>query len=208
MSVSVIDFMVEEPSMEAFLRAVLPGILGTTAFNIYPFQDKGQLLSRLPVRLRGYVHWIEPDRRIVVVVDRDDDDCISLKQSLEQMAEDAGLSTRSRPQQNGQFTVINRIAIEELEAWYFGDWEAVRSAYPKVPATIPKRAAYRNSDGIAGGTWEHFEQVMQRAGYFRGGLRKIEAAQAIGPHIDSERNRSHSFQVFRSALVEIIQSAE
>jgi hypothetical protein len=25
--------------------------------------------------------------------------------------------------------VVNRLAIEELEAWYFGDWEAVRAAY-------------------------------------------------------------------------------
>lgn len=35
--------------------------------------------------------------------------------------------------------LVNRIAIEELEAWYFGDWEAVRTAYPRIPSTIPNQ---------------------------------------------------------------------
>jgi Txe/YoeB family toxin of Txe-Axe toxin-antitoxin module len=204
-TVSIIDFLVEEPSTEAFLRLVLPGILGDTNFNVYPFQGKQQLLAQLPNRLRGYSRWISDTHRIVVVVDRDDDDCYHLKQQLEKMAENAGLFTRSRP--NGDhFTVINRITIEELEAWYFGDWEAVRSAYPKVPTTIPKQAPYRNVDAITGGTWERFEGILQRAGYFKSGLRKIEVAQTIAPYIVSQRNTSTSFQVFRNALLQLLQT--
>jgi hypothetical protein len=203
-SVSIIDFLVEEPSTEAFLRSVLPGILGNTSFNIYPSQGKDQLLAQLPKRLQGYSKWIQDDHRIVVLVDRDDDDCELLKQQLEQMAQRADLFTRSRS--NGDhFTVINRITIEELEAWYFGDWEAVRSAYPRVPVTIPQQAPYRNTDAITGGTWERFERVLQRAGYFKGGLRKIEVAQTIGPHIVPQRNTSYSFQVFRNALLQLLE---
>ena len=41
-----------------------------------------------------------------------------------------------------------------------------------------------------------------KAGYFSGGLRKIEAAEQIAPHMDPSRNTSHSFQVFRDALLE------
>lgn len=204
--VTTIDFIVEEPSMEAFLRAVLPKLLRNQHFNIYPFQDKGQLLARLPSRLQGYARWLPEDHRIVVLVDRDDDACDQLKIQLEQMAQEAGLFTRSR-RNNNQFTVVNRIAVEELEAWYFGDWEAVQAAYPRIPMTIPQQAAYRDPDAIRGGTWERFQQVMQRAGYFKSGLRKIEAAQSIGNFIDPNRNRSHSFQVLCDVLKEMADSA-
>jgi hypothetical protein len=112
-------------------------VLGELSFQIYPYQCKDDLLKRLPDRLRGYSNWLPDDYRIVVVVDRDDDDCHDLKQQLEQMASDAGLLSRShaggRP-----YKVVNRLAIEELEAWYFGDWDAVRAAYPKVSGTIAK----------------------------------------------------------------------
>ena len=58
MTAKTIDFMVEEPSMEAFLRVVLPRILGRTQFKIRPFQNKDQLLKHLPSRLQGYAQWI------------------------------------------------------------------------------------------------------------------------------------------------------
>jgi hypothetical protein len=90
-----------------------------------------------------------------------------------------------------------------LEAWYFGDWKAVRTAYPGVSSTVPKQARYRDSDAIRGGTWEAFERILQKAGYFQGGLRKIEAARTIAAHMEPSRNSSCSFQVLRSALMEI-----
>ena len=189
--------------MEAFLRVVLPRILGATQFEIRPFQNKDQLLKHLPSRLQGYAKWIPEDYRIVVLADRDSEDCEQLKAQLEQMALDAGLATRSQPA-GGQFTVINRIVIEELEAWYFGDWQAVQKAYPGVSQSIPVQPRYRDPDAIQGGTWEHFERILRRAGYYKNGLRKIEAAQTIGPLIDPENNRSHSFQCFRDALRELV----
>jgi len=201
MSVAHVEFLVEEPSMERFLRELLPRLLGAVHFEIRTFQCKSDLLKQLPHRLRGY-NWFTEGYRIVVVVDRDGDDCQRLKQELEGHAANVGLPTRTHPQQ-GHFTVVNRIAIEELEAWYFGDWEAVRSAYPRVSQTVPGRAGYRNPDAIAGGTWEAFERVLQQSGYFKGGLRKIEAAGNIAPHLDPVRNTSHSFQVFRAAVLEL-----
>ena len=185
--------------MEAFLRAVLPKLLGDTHFTIHAFRGKDQLLKRLPSRLNGYARWIPPDYRIVVLVDRDNEDCGKLKAQLEQMAFNAGLTTRSQPV-GGRFTVINRIVIEELEAWYFGDWQAVQRVYPRVSQYVPAKSRYRDPDAIQGGTWEHFARVLRRAGYYKNGLRKIEAAQTIGPLIDLENNRSHSFQCFRDAL--------
>jgi hypothetical protein len=199
MRVIHVEFLVEEPSMEALLRPLLPRLLGAVPFEIRTFQCKNDLLKRLPDRLRGYT-WFPEQYRIVVVVDRDNDDCRALKQDLERHAAQVGLPTRTHPQQ-GHFTVINRIAIEELEAWYFGDWKAVRAVYPRVSQTVPQRAAYRNPDAIAGGTWEAFERVLQQSGYFKGGLQKIKAARSIAPHLDPARNTSHSFQIFRDALL-------
>ncbi len=193
--------------METALRLLLPKMLANTSFEIYPYQCKDELLQRLPERLRGYARWLPRNWRIIVLVDRDNDDCHELKTSLEECSSRAGFVTKTRARIEGTpYIVINRIVIEELEAWYFGDWAAVQAAYPNVPAGIPGRTKYRNPDSIKGGTWEAFERILRRRGHFSGGLRKIEAARSIVPHMDPERNRSRSFQVFHEALREMISS--
>lgn len=202
MNVAHVEVLVEEPSMEAALRLLLPRILGTTTFDVYTHQCKDDLLARLPERLRGYARWLPQGWRIVVVVDRDDDDCAVLKEKLERMAIETGLATRAQTG-NRAYKIVNRLAIEELEAWYFGDWKAVKSAYPRVPVTIPRQSKYRDPDAIKGGTWEAFERILRKAGYFEGGLRKIEAAQAIAAHMDPIHNASKSFQVLHTALLEM-----
>ncbi len=194
--------------MEAALRLLLPKVLGDLSFEIYPHQCKDELLLRLPQRLNGYGRrrksdaWFRDNCRIVVVIDRDDDDCAKLKRRMEKIAKDAGLATRSSPK-DGAYVVVNRLAIEELEAWYFGDWMAVREAYPRVSATIPSQAKYRDPDKIAGGTWEAFERVLRKAGYYSGGLRKVEAARAVAAHMQPPRNASPSFCTFRDVLQEM-----
>lgn len=188
--------------MEAFLRALLPRLLphGRT-FEVHSFQGKSDLLGKLQARLRGYAKWLPDNWRIVVVVDRDDDDCEILKDRLEDMAASAGLLTRSRA--GGRpWQLVNRIAMEELEAWYFGDWTAVCSAYPRVSASIPSKTGFRDADAVRGGTWEAFERVLQRYGYFKTGLPKIEAARTIGGEIVPGRNHSRSFVAFRDAMLE------
>lgn len=202
MPVAHLEILVEEPSMEAFLRVLLPRLIpNDRTFEIYPFQGKTDLLGKLEARLRGYAKWLPEDWRIVVVTDRDRDDCLELKCRLETMAARAGLHSRSRAG-SVLWQLVNRIAIEELESWYFGDWEAVRIAYPRVSANVPKQQAFRDPDQIIGGTWEAFERVLQRHGYFKGGLAKIEAARAIGAHVRAERSGSRSFQVFVAAISE------
>ena len=196
-----LELLVEEPSMEAFLRALLPCVLpADRTFEVHAFQGKPDLLGKLQDRLRGYAQWLPDDWRLVVVVDRDDD-CLALKAQLEEAAAAAGLRTRTRAGRR-PWQLVNRVAIEELEAWYFGDWQAVFSAYPRVSPTVPNQAGYRDPDAIRGGTWEAFERILQRRGYFKTGLRKVEAARAVGVHVDPRRSRSHSFVKFREAIVE------
>lgn len=198
--------LVEEPSMEAFLQGLLPRLLPQgRSFELHAFQGKGDLLGKLEARLRGYAAWLPPEWRLVVVVDRDEDDCRQLKQRMEDLAARSGLQTRSRARQTvtpARWQLVNRIAIEELEAWYFGDWPAVHAAYPRVPRTLGMQSSYRQPDAIVGGTWEAFERVMQRHGYFKGRLAKIEAARTIAPHVDAARSTSASFRVFCAALQE------
>ena len=194
------ELLIEEPSMEAFLGQVLPRMLpeDSTA-AIRTFNGKPDLLRKISSRFRGYRRWLPENYRIVVLVDRDNDDCRALKCALERAADDAGLITRKKA--GGEaWQVANRIVIEELEAWYFGDWTAVRSAYPRVSDDTPRRANFRDPDAIVGGTAEAFERVLRRHGHYAAGLSKFDAAQRIGPHIDPMQNRSRSFASFRDVL--------
>jgi len=194
-----IEFLVEEPSMQAALENLLPRLLPPeTTYRILVFEGKPDLLKKLPDRLRGYAGWIPPDYRIVVLVDKDRQDCHELKRRPETAAREAGLSTKTGAG-GARFQVLNRIVVEELEAWFLGDIEALRQAYPRLPATLEQR--FRNPDAVKGGTSETLEKIMRRCGYFQSGYRKIEAARAISAHMNPARNRSQSFQVFRDGLL-------
>jgi hypothetical protein len=195
-----IEFFLEEPSVETFLNGVLQQILpASTTWKPIVFQGKPDLLANLERRLKGYKSWMPKDWKIVVLINEDRADCLALKKTMEAAAAQAGLITKSAAG-GGSFTVLNRIAVEELEAWYFGDIEALVTAYPRVPKNLGANAHYRNSDTIGGGTWEALERVLQRAGYFGGGLSKIELAREMARHMKAARNTSSSFKCFTEGL--------
>lgn len=201
MTVQHLEILVEERSMREFLEVLLPSLLpADRTYNIHPFEGKHDLLKKLLPRLRGYKRWLPSNWRLVVMVDQNGDDCKELKRKLDQTATESGLITRTQASER-PWQVVNRIVIEELETWYFGDWEAVRKAYPNVSDSVPKRARYRDPDGIKG-TWEALERILQYNGYFKTGLRKTEVARNVAAHFDPARNRSHSFKVFLDAISE------
>lgn len=193
MSLEKLIVIVEEPSAERALDILLPRLLGLVEHQLVTFRCKQELLRELPKRLRAYSRYLPDTWKIVVLLDRDRDDCIKLKADLDAIAVKAGLTTKSS---SATFQVINRIAIEELEAWYFGDWEAVRVAYPRVSEDWNKKSGFRNPDEIAGGTWERLERILKQYGYFQGGLRKVELAASVAAHMNPDRNSSPSFQAF------------
>ena len=91
-----IELLVEEPSAEAALKNLVPKLMGEDiSFNIHVFQGKQDLLKNLPKRLRGYRHWLPNDWYIVVLIDRDYEDCAELKKKLEKIANNEGFITRS-----------------------------------------------------------------------------------------------------------------
>lgn len=183
-----IEFLMEEPSMEAALMELIPKLRPDADFELHPFRGKDDLLAKLPGRLRGYVHWNTEDLRVVVVVDRDNEDCLDLKRKLVDMASEAGMPA------------LFRIAIEELEAWFFGDVPALCEAFPGIPESLGSRSAFRDPDGIQGGTWEALERVLQKAGYYASGLPKVEVATRVAEKMDPDNNRSVSFQAFRDGV--------
>ncbi|MCX7854672.1 MAG: DUF4276 family protein [Anaerolineae bacterium] len=196
------EFLLEEESMGAFLEGFLPRFFPATTYALHPLGGKKKMFQEAPRRLKGYASWLPENWCIVVLVDQNSQDCHDLKAQLEGFARTAGLFTLTNPQ-GKQAQVINRIVIHHLEAWYFGDWDAVCQAYPRAPRDIPRKARYRNPDAIPD-PYRSFEHVMQQAGYFKTGLRKIEAAREIGRYLEAERNTSHSFQVFYRTLKTIL----
>lgn len=196
-----VEILVEEQSMEEALKILLPRILSPEiTYRFLNFYGKQNLLRQLPMRLRGYTSWITDEYRIIVLLDEDRENCLELKTQLETAAQEAGLFTKTAAG-GGQFQVLNRIVVEELEAWFLGDMDALRMAYPRIPESLSNAAKFRNPDAIAGGTWETLEKTLQRYNYFKGGYPKVDAARAISIHMDVNRNRSRSFQVFRDGLL-------
>ena len=156
----------------------------------------------------GYEDW-----RVVVLVDRDADDCYELKARLEAEALAAGLRTltASRITPNAPpahpFFVVNRVVCEELEAWYFGDLAACQAAYPRLKRAHFSATHLHDPDSVKGGTWEAFGRTLNKAGYLPATPAnhrwKYEAAELIGPHLSVGplANQSLSFQSFITGIL-------
>ncbi|WP_171075817.1 DUF4276 family protein [Streptomyces sp. YIM 121038] len=202
-----LELLVEEESAAEALRPLLSKLLEGTKVRvgIRRFRGKPDLLKNLPDRLRGYAAARRrgADIRVVVLVDRDNDDCTALKKKLDDIAEKSGLTPHGRRGANHSFQVLNRIAVRELESWYFGDWEAVRAGFPKVPKQAPH--AYRsNPDAVAGKCSDTFEKVLHASGVKIAS--KPEWGRRVGPHLNLEKNRSPSFHAFVTGVRTIVSS--
>ena len=157
------------------------------------------MLEELPKHLKGH-QWIPDDWRIIVLIDEDRRNCHELKAYLEKVAHEAGFVTKSSAAQNEDFQVVNRLAIEELEAWFFGDVEALHAAYCRVSINLQYQARYRDPDAIRGGTYEALERLLVERNYYSDKLPKTEVARDIAPHMEPNRNKSKSFKVFLEGL--------
>ena len=191
-----LEILVEEPSMEAALREIMPRILQRRAhWKLINMGSKGKVLKALPARLRAYRKRIDngENLKIIVLIDQDKDNCEWLKHRLETIAREAGLITKAAVNGQGDFQVVTRIAIEELEAWFIGDIEALKATFTSLKS-VNFPANFRNPDN--GGTWERLHRFLRHHGIYRNRYPKIEAARKIAKHMEPQRNRSCSFQIF------------
>jgi hypothetical protein len=196
-----LEVLVEEPSAEEALRHLLPKLLkGRSRYKIINFGSKSKLLKLLGQRLAAYGDRINKGEnlKIIVLVDRDHDDCETLKNQLETTAQQKGLFTKSKPNPQGKFLVLNRIVIEELESWFIGDPEALRKAFSSLPTIPPKSGIFRSPDN--GGSWEALHRFLKKQGIYKNSYPKIEAARRIAPHMNPDQNSSPSFNSFKAGL--------
>ena len=208
-AVLALEVLVEEESASAALRPLLSKLVGgsNVRVGIRHFRGKPDLLKKLPERLRGYAaaRARGEDIRVVVLVDKDADDCVELKKRLDDCARQAGLVPRSDGC-GGAYQVLNRIAVRELEAWYFGDWEAVRAGFPKVGKRRVPSAYWGNPDIVTAKASEAFERMLRSCGARIGS--KPEWAKRVGRHLSADgSNRSPSFQAFVAGVREILANA-
>lgn len=201
----MLEVLVEEESATEALKPILRKITEgrRVRLGVRQFRGKPDLVKRLPERLRGYAQARRAghDVRVVVLLDRDNDDCSTLKKKLDSLACQAGLIPKSRSGSGTSFNVLTRIAVRELESWYFGDWKAVRSGFPKVTNDVPR--AYRgDTDAVPGKCSDAFEKALRANGVRLAS--KPEWARRIGPHLSLNANRSASFRKFVSGVREIL----
>lgn len=214
-----LEILVEDASGLTLLETLVPKILGEQGaphtWRLLSYKGVGNipkglkatgdpaariLLDRLPALLRGYAKTPGVDA-LVVVLDSDRRDCKDLLAELHALQADCA----------SQSTVLFRLAIEELEAWYFGDQQAILAAYPRAKQQIFRGYA---QDSICG-TWEFLAEALypggmkavRKSGWPLPGQLKHEWARAIGPHMDIERNQSPSFGKLRDGLRRLVQSA-
>jgi hypothetical protein len=211
-----IEVLVEDSSGKRLLDSLLPKLLGAQhnphTWRVIAYKGIGHipkrlgagadpskriLLERLPRLLRGYGKTPGIDA-VVVVLDADKHDCVNF------LAELKALATSSDPPQNTLF----RLAIEEIEAWYFGDRQALTTAYPRAKAEILNRYVQDS----ACGTWELLADAiypggsatLKKAGWPLPGQVKHEWAEKIGRLLDPDRNASHSFGKLRDGLRRLV----
>ena len=180
-----IVFLLEEPSMKAFLEGLLPRIFPDMVFQCISHDGKTDLERSVPIKLRD---WREPGVRFVVIRDRDLGDCMEVKRNLVRMCEEAG-----RPD------TLVRIVCEELEAWYLGDPDALAEAFEDERLRrIGRRARFRDPDSVRNPS----EAVSRLAPEFQ----KISGARKMAESVSRERNSSRSFQVLMSGLDRISET--
>ena len=174
-----IVFLLEEPSMKSLLEGLLPRMFPDIMFQYIAHEGKNDLEKSIPRKLRA---WREPGVRFIVLRDKDQNDCMSLKQRLLAMCEEAG-----RPD------TLVRIVCYELESWYLGDPEALAQAFgDNQLRRIDQRARFRDPDSV--------QQPADALRSLVPGFQKVAGARKMADVISRQRNRSHSFQVLMSGI--------
>lgn len=178
-----IVFLLEERSAKFLLDAILPRILPAGVdWKTIPHEGKSDLAKSIPHKLAA---WNTPDTRFVVVHDQDANDCRQLKQSIRELCS------------NSDKEVLIRIACRELEAWYFGDLNAVSKAYGKDITALSAKKKYRNPDAIGNPKQELRKLIPEHE--------QISGAKRIGPLMDLEHNTSKSFCVLLQGIKRLCQ---
>jgi hypothetical protein len=171
-------FLLEEPSMKAFLDRLLPrlfsGWIEGQHFKCMPHEGKSDLDRSISNKLRA---WREPNTHFVIVRDNDNADCIEIKEKLRSMCCQAG-----RP------GTLIRLVCQELESWYLGDLDALGKAYSTDVNTSKNKKRFANPD-----MWQKPSCEVKR---LISTFQKYSGARKLAEHLNIRDNRSPSFRIF------------
>ncbi len=212
------EILVEDQSGKKALDILVPKIIGDAhTFIVHPYKGIGRipknmkdaddasrriLLENLPKLLKGYGKTFagyENYMAAVILVCDLDDKCLKAFRT-----ELFGILHKCNPMPATRFC----IAIEEGEAWFLGDLNAVKAAYPKARDAV--LTSYVN-DSICG-TWEKLADAIYQGGasalsakgWQTIGAEKSKWAAEISAYMTVENNLSPSFQYFRGKLRELV----
>jgi hypothetical protein len=216
------EILIEDQSGKKMLDILVPKIIDVAqhTFTVHAYKGIGRipknlhkvkdaatrhLLDQLPRLLQGYGKTFAayPDNysaAVIVVCDLDDRCLKKFKTELLAIAADC------HPAPVACFC----IAVEEGEAWFLGDMDAIETAYPKYRQDVLN--TYRN-DSICG-TWEILADAvcnggakkLSEGGYQTIGHEKSSWAEKITHNMNVEQNKSPSFCYFREKLRELTDS--
>lgn len=211
-----IEILVEDSSGRKLLEAMLPKLLGEYGnphtWNMHAYKGigcipknlKGSadpakriLLDRLPRLLQGYGKSPGIDA-VVIVLDTDKRNCVEFLGELKHLVANC----------NPAPDTLFRLAIEEVEAWYLGDRQALTEAYPRARVEVLNRYVQDS----ACNTWELLADAIhpggsaaiRKSGWPLSGQLKYEWAEKIGPLLEPDRNVSPSFGKLRDGLRRLI----
>ena len=180
-------FLLEEPSMEALLEDMLPRFFPDVAFQYVPHEGKQDLERSIPRKLRA---WKEPGVRFVVLRDNDGNDCKVLKERLRLLCE-----------RGGRQDSLVRIVCQELEAWYFGEPEALAEAYDRPSLQhIGRKRGFREPDTIQKPS-ERLQKIVPE-------FQKKSGARRMAQHLSKERNKSASFHALLDGIEVLLGSTK
>lgn len=193
--------------MKVALDLLLPRMMPRhVSAEVHDLGSKSEFLKKVHNRLLGYAAWLPHTHRVVLVVDADQDDCVELRARLLDATKRAGLSVASvSGGVDGQ--VLPRIAVEMLEAWFYGDPAALTQAYGPGFGTVGSRRGFRNPDQIRDPA-RRIEMDLKRNPRHSAGLRKLTLAGDVAPHMDVDRNSSTSFCRLRDGVRFLTNSAQ
>lgn len=180
-------FLLEEPSMKAFLLEYLPRLIhGWTHerdFLLIPHEGKSDLDRSIANKLKS---WREPGVQFVIVRDNDGADCHAIKACLLDRFANLGRSA------------LVRLICQELEGWYLGDANALELAYPgdrKAIRVLIKR--FPDPDACRKPSRE-LERLVPD-------FQKQDAARRLGRLLRYQDNRSNSLRIFSQGVERLAQ---
>jgi len=166
--------------MKRMLENLLPRMNLRFETEFLVCKGKVDFKERMPVMLKKYY---DKNAFFIVLRDKDNDNCIELKNKLRDKIKGIG-----RP-----FRV--RIVCRELESWYLAQPEAVKKAFPDgdlKPSKSNKGKIFKEPEKY--GSKEFMEYVNQKQ------QAKVKWATMMGSELDPDSTKSHSFHVFIRTL--------